>query len=418
MSEHPRYALTTDPQPVLDVVTTSPEDPFELTQEQRDELIIDVIHDGNYIPAQFLIDKHGNPISTEQLQADYVRERDWGACLIAERVAKRLGLEHYLRVNVARVLMDFGRFPGSTHQGAEHLDRFAINYPFSELLSFEAKRHVLEQCYDEISSHMERGVRKKRLKIAIHTYDRLNSSGTERPATSILTRTLSYQNHSRMAAGIFDPLFPDILAEFTSDRILRDRLSLMLEKSGIPVAHNYPYLLPEGSLEVRYQVWVYFHTLRAFFEAHNPQSAQDPAFALVWNMLLDTNLRSAESDTLRSYLHMYRRAPQGQEQQYLDAAHAYAQIKRFCKEQGGQFIEHYRFSPMRASSLGLEVRKDLLVEMDEQGNPTAVRWDNVNRIGDIIAQAIAIYMQRDRIAHENMSHEFTRQQDWRHYDHV
>lgn len=416
ISDHPRYALTTQTRPVLEAVPVTPDYTLAMTPEQRDELVIDVIHDGDYIPAQFLEDLHGQPITFEQLHQDYVRERDWGACLIAERVASKLGLTTYTRVNVARVLMDFGRFPGSTIQGAEHLDRFAINYPFSELLSISAKRQVLEQCYDEISALMEPQVRNKRLKIAIHTYDRLNRSGTERPATSILTRTLSYQNHSRMAAGIFDPLFPDILAEFTSDRILRDRLSLMLEKSGIPVSHNYPYLLPEGSLEVRYQVWVYFHTLRQFFERHYPESADDPAFELVWKMLMDTNLRSSESDTLRSYIHMYRRAPRGQETEFERASAAYAQLRAFSSDQGGHFTEQYRFSPERASSLGLEVRKDLLVELDEHGTPGKVRWDNVERISDVIAQAVAIYMSKDRPAHAQMPQDLARVGDWRHYD--
>ena len=55
------------------------------------------------------------------------------------------------------------------------------------------------------------------------------------------------------------------MAEFTVDQILRDRISLTLEK-GIPVAHNYPYLLPEGSIEVRHQVWRFFKWLQTHFE--------------------------------------------------------------------------------------------------------------------------------------------------------
>ena len=100
------------------------------------------------------------------------------------------------------------------------------------------------------------------MKIAIHTYDRYIESGTERPATSIMTRSIGYQTESEMPFGLFDPLYPDVLSEFTADRVLRDRISLTLEKKQIPVAHNYPYCLPEGSLEVRYQVWAFFHALQ------------------------------------------------------------------------------------------------------------------------------------------------------------
>ena len=412
MSAHPRADLTTTPQPPAQTVPVEPLDALALSQEQRQELCIDVIHDGDYIPQDLLIDHQGRPITLESIEADYARERDWGACLVAERVAARLGLGAITRVNVARVLMDFGRFPGATAHAAAHLDRFAINYPFSELLSFQAKRQVLETCYDAISTTMEQALRGKRLKIAIHTYDQFNASGTERPATSILTRTLSYQNTSRMGAGFFDPLFPDILAEFTSDRILRDRLSLMLEKSGIPVAHNYPYCLPEGSLEVRYQVWVYFQALRRHFEAHRPETREDDAFELVWRMLLDTNLRSSESDTLRSYIHMFRRAPEGQLERYQAAALAYEQLRQHCALHGDEFVHAYRFSPDRASSLGFEVRKDLLVTFDAQGRPLKVRWENVRYIGDAIAEAIALYMREDRADRGAQRHDLDRRSTW------
>jgi len=397
MTDFPRRTLTTRPQPLLEDVPVAPIDVMDVPQDALAELTLDVIHDGDYVPARFLVDRDEQPITFESIDADYVRERDWGACLVAERIAARLGLGTYTRVNVARVLMDFGRFPGSTPAHADHLHRFAINYPFSERLSFTAKRALLEECYDPISQEMEGKLADKRIKLAIHTYDQYNESGTERPATSIITRSLSYQNTSEMPAGLFDPLFPDVLGEFTADRILRDRLSLMLEKANVPVAHNYPYCLPEGSLEVRYQVWVYFQSLRAFFESRFPETRGDDCYELVWRMLSDTNLRSAESDTFRSFIHMFRRAPGGRDDEFRRAARAYEQLCTFCSSAEGQrFVRRYRFSPKRASSLGLEVRKDLLTEFDAVGNPVRVRWDNVERIGDVLAHALQIYMCEDR----------------------
>ena len=93
---------------------------------------------------------------------------------------------------------------------------------------------------------MDQAVRDKVVKIAVHTYDRYNANGTERPEVSLVTRALGYQLDNELPYGVFDPLYPDILAEVTVDRILRDRVSLNLKKAGIPVAHNYPYLPPEG----------------------------------------------------------------------------------------------------------------------------------------------------------------------------
>ena len=76
--------------------------------------------------------------------------------------------------------MDFGRFPGATKNEATHLGRLAINQPFSKLLDFNQKRAILEEHYDVISDTMDEYLQGKLLKIAIHTYDRDNTSGTEK----------------------------------------------------------------------------------------------------------------------------------------------------------------------------------------------------------------------------------------------
>ena len=61
-----------------------------------------------------------------------------------------------------------------------------------------------------------------------------------------------------MPFGVFDPLDPDVLGESTCSRTLRDRISLNLKRAGFRVGHNHPYLLPEGCVEVRTQVWYFF----------------------------------------------------------------------------------------------------------------------------------------------------------------
>ena len=66
-----------------------------------------------------------------------------------------------------------------------------------------------------------------------------------------------------MPFGVFDPLYPDILAEFTVDRVLRDRISLTLEKIASLSLIIIHIFFPEGSTEVRHLVWRFFSWLAA-----------------------------------------------------------------------------------------------------------------------------------------------------------
>ena len=275
--------------------------------------------------------------------------------------------------------------------------RFAINYPFSELLSFRQKRRVLEGYYDQISRALENHLEDKLLKIAIHTYDRYNESGTERPAVSLMTRAIGYQNESELPWGIFDPLYPDVLAEDTCDRILRDRISLTLEKTNVPVAHNYPYCLPEGSLEVRHQVWAFFRFVQRSFEQSHPETRDNEDYIPVWEMLLDTNLRSSDSAALRSYIHMYRRAPAGQKRRFHRAEAAYEHVSAYVADRRQELLHAYRFSPERPSSIAIEVRKDIVYELDALGHPVRPRLELINEVADAIARAVAQYLRTDKV---------------------
>lgn len=412
MSDVPRRDLyLAAEQPLVEHVPVDPHGSFELPEEARAQILIDVIHDGHWLPPEFLVAGDGREIRPEQLQPDYVRERDWGASAVAEHLVGALGLGSYLRINVARVLMDFARFPGSTPRDADHLHRFAINYPFSTLLSYRQKKRVLEQYYDRVSEAFETALVGKLVKVSIHTYDQYNRSGTERPAMSLMTRSIGYQTNSEMPAGLFDPMYPDVLAEFTADRVLHDRISLTLEKRQIPVAHNYPYLLPEGSLEVRHMVWSFFSALRGAFERAHPERVADPSYQMVWAMLLDTNLRSSDSDALRSYLHMYRRAPPGREALFDAAADAYDAVREFCHRRA-DVVNRYRYSPLRTSALAIEVRKDIVCELGPDGVPMRLRPDNVALVGNTLADAIATYFREDRPARFAPSADLTRHDPW------
>ncbi len=111
---------------------------------------------------------------------------------------------------------------------------------------------------------------------------------------------------------------------------------------------------------------------------------------------------------------MYRRAPAGRETEFKRAAKAYERLCGFCRSaQGVAFVTRYRFSPERASSLGLEVRKDLLVELEGREGPVGVKWENVARIGDTLARALYIYLTEDRAEREaSVAHELGRHDPW------
>jgi len=369
--------------------------------EYRDRILIHTVHDGAHIPEEFIYDEHGRPrVDVGLLDRRFVEERDWGANLVAEKIALAMGLSGYARCRLARVLLDFNRFPGSTPHDdvVRPLETLAINNPFSRVLDHRMKLRLLEGYYDKISDIIEgRLLRNRVIMIAVHTYDEHNKTMTRRPHCSLLSSVLGYQRDSRMPFGIFDPMYPDVLGESTCSRILRDRISLTLERAKYRVSHNHPYPLPEGSLEVRTQVWYFFDYLRRRFEDVYPETRQDPTFELVWTMLLNTNLRLQEAAMLRSYLHRFRRVPADEVGKYEAAQRAYGKIERFLE--GSDVTIAFRLDKNRPSSLGLEVRKDLVCSFDkESGKPIEVserQRAHATAIGQNIAQAIKTYFETD-----------------------
>lgn len=368
--------------------------------EFRDKILVDTVHDGGGIPATFRLDAQGEPkLSPEVLTHHYVKERDWGASLVAGRLAEELGIGGYYRVQLARVLLDFNRFPGSTpSHSTDHLDRLAINAPFSEVLSHEEKTSLLEGYYDRVSTLMERALVGKLIKVGVHSYDEHNPSNTRRPEVSLISRPRSYQEHSRMAPGVFDPLFPDPLGESTCSRALLHRISLNLERAGFRVGHNHPYLLPEGAIEVRTQVWYFFLYLRERFLHAHPETASDPAYDMVWNMLTNTNFRQQESETLRGYLHRFHRVPPLLAERFRRARHAYDHVRSFLDETS--VLEEYRHSALRPSSLVVEVRKDLLCDLDPHTRHPRRLYEEqdakATEIARVIAESITIFLETDR----------------------
>ena len=112
-------------------------------------------------------------------------------------------------------------------------------------------------------------------------------------------------------------------------------------------------------------------------------------------MLFDTNLRSAESQALRSYLHMYRRAPEGDEELFKAAREEYERVSEFLRRNRDHLVKTYRDADYRPSTILVEVRKDLVFNF-ENGMPTEPRWDNARIIARKIALAIEQYLSLDK----------------------
>jgi N-formylglutamate amidohydrolase len=381
--------------------------PHLVPAADRLRILLHTVHDGDGLPPAYVHDAAGRFRVDEQLlERRFIEERDWGANLVAGEAAAAMGVPGYARCRVARVLIDFNRFPGST-PGDAHvpvLERLAISHPFSEVLDHAEKMRLLEEHYDPISDFFEMELLAgKLIMIAVHTYDEHNPSRTRRPHCSVLTSMAGYQRDSRMPFGVFDPMYPDLLGETTCNRILRDRVSLHLERAGFRVAHNYPYLLPEGSLEVRAQVWFFFWWVRQRFEDARPETCDDPNYRLIWKMLLNTNLRDHDAVALKGFLHRYRKPPPEEVDRFRAGQRAYQEIRRFIEEKS--LTNDFRHAKERPSSFGLEVRKDLLVTFDQgSGRPlpmTEAQRERAREVGSTLAEAIRIYLETDRIYLDN-----------------
>ena len=330
-----------------------------------DEVLVYTIHDGAAVPRHLFGDRSEEILGRPEIRRAFVAERDWGADLVAGQLARALGLGGFLRVNLARLVMDYGRLPGSSHGKVRHLHRYSFYPPFGDLLSEQQKYDLLEHYYDAVSQAIGLAAIDKRITFAVHTYDRFNATGTVRPDVSLLSRLLEYSAESTLPPDVFDPLCPpDLCEEATAHRSLTYQMLHDLERGGHRTALNYPYLMPVGSTEIRGQVWFFFRHLRRKFLERRPETRHEAAFQLVWQMLLDVDQRSAEGARLRGFLHRYFGAPKGQQRLFLKAREAYAEIKAFLDANRRELVERYRLSPQRPSSIGIEVRKDLFYDLD------------------------------------------------------
>ncbi|MCA9604574.1 MAG: N-formylglutamate amidohydrolase [Myxococcales bacterium] len=391
--------------PPLELVGVHPSGEHRLPASLIERIAIYTPHDGGAIPARFYFGRDGvTPrIPPAKLIERHVAMRDWGANLVASELASTLGLRSYARCRIARVLLDFNRFPGLTPiDDAEPLEALAIGRIYANALSHDEATELLDDYYDPISERIEEVLADGLIGIAIHTYDETHASRTKRADLSIISLPLSYQNDARLTYGVFDPMYPDHLAESTCSRILRDRISLNLERTGFRVTHNHPYPIPDGGIEMRAQVWHFFRFLRRRFAEDHPETVGRPAYEAVWTMLLDTNLRLAEAEALRGYLHRFRKVQNDERRPFRAALDAYEHVHRYLDTSG--VVSDYRRSPERPSSLGIEIRKDLLCTFDPEtgfpSRPDATQLETARQIARAIGGAIATYIDTDRRVYE------------------
>ena len=128
--------------PVLELVAVESSAEHALGLEHQKKVAVYTVHDGGAIPRQYRFKANGEALlDPELLERRYIAERDWGANLVAEKLAAALGLECYARVTLARVVLDFNRFPGSTPPVvvSDSLEKQAISHPYSEILDHDRK---------------------------------------------------------------------------------------------------------------------------------------------------------------------------------------------------------------------------------------------------------------------------------------
>lgn len=369
---------------------------YKAEDDQYEErIVVDTIHAGDAVPERYL--KHFEKPESKNWHA---REKDWGANYVAAKLAEKLNLRGFYKVQIARSLLDFGRFPGCTSPEKKmfmerHMNRLSINPPFTQLLNYEEKKLLLRE-YDTISDKFEEIVPKATLQIGIHTYDKENPTysedqltGTVRPLASVIYRSLAYQMRTHMPYGLFDPLFPDELSEFTADPVLIDLISLELQRADIRVAHNFPYSFPSGSVEVRAQIWTFFQYLKEIFTKENPDTKEIDSYKNIWRMFLDTNLRDGDSEIYRSFIHKYRTPPKGYEQKCSEALAAYHDVQGFLQKNELKILNDYRNDKSRFNSIAIEVRKDFIWDFEEMGPID----ENVEKVATHFANAINTYFE-------------------------
>ncbi|MDJ0973569.1 MAG: hypothetical protein QNJ98_03850 [Planctomycetota bacterium] len=378
--------------------------PYELRGTRPDTLaawdrhvIVDVIHDGYRIPPSLtpFFDDDGE--LRQDVRDAFMRERDWGAAALADRLAYHLGLRGYYSIQAARVVCDYNRFRGRSVREAGHVGRHALFPPASELLTPEEGEAALKACFDPVSKAVfdrahecfngEPIATSRLLRITAHTYDDRVGEGHRRPKASLIFTPFEYHEASRLPSGAYPPVFHDRLAEFTADRALAYRIALMLEKNYLPVAVNSPYFLPLGGAEMRLQVWCYMQHLRQAVErlgTPDDVSRFEPLWPVLSHVDEPWSTREISADVHK----------------LLD------ELERFVESHRYEAVERYRYSAYRPNAIEVELRKDRIWEGSWQTmadghqafvpEPGGMNLEEIDRAASVLAQGVRKYLVEDQ----------------------
>ena len=380
------------------------DDAYELRRVRADtvepwdrHVVVDVVHDGVRIPQELEAFFRADGAIRQDVHDAFVRERDWGACAVAERLAMHLGLRGYHCNQAARVVCDYNRFRGRSVPEAGHLGRRALFPPGVNLLTQEDGERALRTCYDTVSQALFARVSEafddgcvqesRLLRVTVHTYDERAGEGHRRPKTSLIYTPFEYHETSRLPTGAYAPVFPDRLAEFTADRALAYRMAMMLEKNYLPVAVNSPYFLPLGGAEMRLQVWCFLQHLKYCVRRMADDSLQERLEPL-WPVLEVVDEpwsgRSIGDDMLERV----------------------TALQQFVDMNRQEVVQDYRYSAFRPSAIEVEVRKDVvyrgvwrvLADGSEAFVPDegGLREDEVDRAASVMAAGIRKYLVEDQ----------------------
>jgi hypothetical protein len=158
-------------------------------------------------------------------------------------------------------------------------------------------------------------------------------------------------------------------------------------------------MLPEGAVELRAQVWLFVRFLRERYEqSERALHRGTREYEAIWNMLGNTNRRSAEATSLREQLHGSARVPRSQDLDADKLREIYDDIRAFLRESNGRIVWDYRFSPDRMSAIIVEVRRDFILRMEPVNGhlrPVSVHEERVAEIGGRIADAVRAYLAED-----------------------
>jgi hypothetical protein len=372
------------------------------------------IHTGSIVPRRFWEAYEAwasNICSRQVLETAHLGENDWGADHVAYAVAQVINSPAFHRVRLARTVVDSARFPGVTPPYCvTAARRLAIAPPFSEIELDGGAHHQLRcallAAYDDVVNAIQQSEDAvaasagtdtpvaPAISLSVHTYDPRNPSLTERPDVGVVHVPYNFFTEHGLSPGSYDPLFPPELADSTADPHLAECIAGRLESHGYRVGRNYPYQLPEGSIEMRFQVRSYFHYLRRIVrqQFNEPEGSE-----AVWRMLIDVTHRDPSSAALRSALHAYLPPQPPVEDELAQSVSTYRRIEQWLRTNlGRSVLLGYARSRLRPSALLVELRRDLVWDISTRRHAETIRTrgkeTNICRLSAAIGEGILDYL--------------------------